>query len=212
MVNGLNKALSILIADDHAIVREGLRAIINRQPDMVVAGEASNGEQAVGLFKQLRPSVTLMDLRMPLLDGLEATTRICQEFPNSRIIILMDRAVNEDVRRALKAGAQSFLLKDAPPEALLKAIRAVHKGQRHIPPSVTELLADGVSQTQLTVREMEVLRLIAAGKSNKRIADALNITEGTVKVHLKNILSKLYANDRTQAVIAALKRGLINLD
>jgi two-component system NarL family response regulator len=205
------RPLRILIADDHPVVREGLAAIIERQPDMSVVAEAANGQETLDLFRQHRPDVTLVDLRMPKLDGVTVITTIRQEFPEARIIILTTYDGDEDIYRGLLAGAKAYLLKDAPREALLEAIRAVHTGQKRIPAEVAAKLAERLSSSELTGRELEVLRLIVAGRSNKEIGQALSITEGTVKAHVNNILSKLGVNDRTQAVTEALRRGLVHL-
>jgi two-component system NarL family response regulator len=205
-------AIRILIVDDHPVVREGLAAIINRQPDMLVVAEANNGQQAIESFRQHALDVTLMDLRMPVVNGVEAITAIRKEFPDSRFIVLTTYDGDEDIFRALQAGAQGYLLKDMFREELLDAIRAVHAGRRRIPNAVATRLAERMSHTELTSRELEVLRLIAGGKSNKEIGAALDITEGTVKGHVNNILSKLNVSDRTQAVTTALQRGIVHLD
>ena len=204
--------IRVLLADDHPVVREGLAAIINRQPDMLVIGEASNGRQAVELYRQHSPDVSLMDLRMPLMNGVEAITAIRREFPDSRFIVLTTYDGDEDIYRALRAGAQAYLLKDMFREELLEAIRTVHAGQRRIPGAVATRLAERMAGNELTAREGEVLQLIARGKSNREIATGLEITEGTVKGHVNNILSKLGVSDRTQAVTTAIQRGIVHLD
>jgi DNA-binding NarL/FixJ family response regulator len=203
--------IRILIADDHFVVRMGLAAVINTQPDMVVVAEAVNGRQAIESFRQHRPDVTLMDLRMPEMGGIEAITTIRREFTDSRFIVLTTYDGDEDIYRALQAGARSYLLKDMLRDTLIDAIRAVHAGQRRIPPEVANRLAERMDRSELTSRELEVLRLIVGGKSNKEIAAELSIAEGTVKIHINNILSKLGVSDRTQAATFALQRGIVHL-
>jgi two-component system NarL family response regulator len=207
-----NQSIRVLIADDHFVVRMGLAAVIHTQPDMAVVAEATTGKQAVELFRQHRPDVTLMDLRMPEMDGIEAITAIRAEFPDSRFIVLTTYDGDEDIYRALQAGARAYLLKDMLRDALVEAIRAVHAGQRRLPAEVANRLAERMNRTELTARELEVLRLIVQGKSNKEIAAALFIAEGTVKIHINNILSKLGVSDRTQAATFALQRGIVRLD
>jgi len=209
-MNG-GKTIRVLIVDDHPVVREGLAAMINRRPDMEVVAEAVNGREAVELCRRHRPDVTLMDLRMPVMGGVEATQAIRREFSDARIIVLTTYDGDQDIYRALQAGARAYLLKDAPREELLEAIRAVHAGQRHLPPLVAGRLADHLAGNDLTAREQEVLELIAAGKSNREIGADLSITESTVKVHVNNILGKLGVHDRTQAVTTALQRGIVHL-
>jgi DNA-binding NarL/FixJ family response regulator len=204
--------IRILIVDDHPIVREGLAAIIERQPDMTVVAEAGNGRQAIELFRQHTPDLTLMDLRLPMMSGVEAIVAIREKHPDARIIVLTTYDGDEDIHRALQAGAQGYLLKDMFREELLEAVRTVHAGLRRIPAAVGLRLAERVGNVDLTAREMEVLGLIVHGKSNRDIGVALAITEGTVKGHVNNILSKLGVNDRTQAVTTALQRGIVHLD
>ncbi len=204
--------IRVLLADDHAVVREGLAAMIGRRPDMEVVAEAENGVRAVELARQHRPDVILMDLRMPQMGGVEALSAIRAEQPGARVIVLTTFDGDEDIYRALQAGAQAYLLKDTPRDELLDAIRAVHQGLRRIPPEVAAKLAERVTAPDLTPRELDVLRLVALGQSNKEIAAALTIAEGTVKIHVNNLLGKLGAASRTQAVTEALKRGLIHLD
>ena len=203
--------IRILIADDHPVVREGLAAIIERRPDMQVIGEAGNGHEAVALFEERRPDITLMDLNMPEMDGVEAIRAIRSRSPAARIIVLTTFDGAEDVYRGVQAGARGYLLKDAGRETLLGCIRTVQAGERYIPADIAAKLADRMSSPELITRELEVLRLVASGKSNQEIGSALFITEGTVKVHVTNILTKLEASDRTQAVTMALKRGIIHL-
>lgn len=204
--------IRLLIADDHPVVREGLAAMLNRRADLSVVGEASNGREAVELYRREKPDVTLMDLRMPEMGGVEAITTLRAEFPHARFIVLTTYEGDEDIARALKAGAQAYLLKDTPRDELLDAIRAVHAGRKRIAPEMAAKLADRLITPELTEREMDVLKLVVAGRSNKEIGAALTITEGTVKVHVNNLLGKLGVSDRTQAVTEALRRGLVHLD
>lgn len=203
--------IRILVADDHPIVRDGLNAVINDQPDMQVIAEASNGREALKLALQIRPDVMLIDLRMPQLDGLEAIIAIHNEWPQARVIILTTYDGDEDIYRALQAGAHAYLLKGVPRAELLETIRAVHAGNRRIPPAVAAKLAERISTSGLTDREMEVLELIVAGQNNKEIGNSLSITEGTVKAHVNNILRKMGVKDRTQAATEALRRGIVHL-
>lgn len=204
-------SIRVLIADDHPVVRTGLALMLKYEPDMEAVAEASNGHEAVELFRLHQPDVTLMDLRMPQMEGVEAITTIRAEFPAARIILLTTYDGDEDIYRGLRAGAKGYLLKDASCDELLEAIRVVHAGRSRIPPEVGAKLAERMSNPELSVREQEVVRLMATGKSNQEIGTALGITEGTVKFHVNNILSKLQVNDRTQAVIKALKRGIASL-
>ena len=203
--------IRVLVVDDHAILRSGLAAMIDRQTGMVMVAEADNGQQAVELFRQHKPDVTLMDLVMPVMDGVEAICAIRREFSRSRFIVLTTFDGDEDIHRAIQAGAQAYLLKGMRREELFEAIKAVHAGLRYIPKVVAKSLdARGVNPG-LTKRELEVLKLIMVGKSNREIANVLSTTEGTIKSYVVNILSKLGANDRTQAVTLALKRGIVHL-
>ncbi|MEW6131103.1 MAG: response regulator transcription factor [Acidobacteriota bacterium] len=206
------KPIRILIVDDHFVVRMGLAAMINTQSDMCVIAEATNGQQAIELFRQHQPDVTLMDLRMPQIQGVEAIATIRQEFPNSRFIVLTTFDGDEDIYRALQAGARAYLLKDMLGDSLIDAIRTVHAGGRRIPPEIANRLAERMFRSELSARELEVLKLIARGKSNKMIAADLGVAEGTIKIHINNILSKLGVNDRTQATTYALQHGIIHLD
>jgi two-component system NarL family response regulator len=206
-----NKLIRVIVIDDHPVVREGLVAMIARQPDMSVVGQGENGQEAIALFKEHRPDVSLIDLRMPGISGIAAILAIREEFPQSRIIVLTTYDGDEDIYRALKAGVKAYLLKDVFREELLGAIRAVHAGRRHIPVAVATRLAERVASPDLTGREIEVLKLIAKGSSNKEIAHQLAITEGTVKGHVNNILSKMGVDDRTEAAMSALRRGIIYL-
>lgn len=204
-------AIRVLIVDDHSIVRQGLAAMIENESDMTVVGQAGNGNEAIDQYRQLQPDVTLMDLRMSQMNGVEATAAICAEFALARIVVLTTYDGDEDIYRALRAGAKGYLLKDAEPEALLNAIHTVHRGQQHLPTEVAAKLVQRMNNPELSNRELEVVRLMAQGLSNHDIAAALNITESTVKFHINRILSKLGVSDRTQAVITALKRGLAKL-
>jgi len=201
----------IMIADDHPVVREGFAAMIGTEPDMTVVAQARSGEEAIDLFRRVRPDVTLMDLRMPGMGGVEAIRAIRREFPDSRLIVLTTYDGDEDIYRALEAGAQAYLLKDMICDEILAAIRAVHAGQRRIPAAVGTRLAERMTGLDLSEREQHVLELVATGKSNKAIAAALEITEATVKGHMTNVLGKLGVTDRTQAVITAIRRGLVHL-
>jgi two-component system NarL family response regulator len=203
--------LDVLIADDHPIVREGLRAVIDDQPRMRVVAEASTGAEAVELAAKHRPDVLLLDLRMPELGGVEAIQAIRAEWPEARILVLTTYDGDEDIYRALQAGALAYLLKGTSRVELLEAIRAVGRGQRLVPPTVAAKLAERVAGQELTARELDVLRLIVAGRSNKEIGEDLALAEGTVKFHVNNLLGKLGVADRTQAATEALRRGLVHL-
>ena len=197
--------------DDHPLLREGIAALVNAESDMKLVAEASNGKDAIEKFRLHRPDVTLMDLQMPTLNGIEAIIGIRGEFPGARIIVLTTYAGDVQVLRALKAGARGYILKGHVRRELLDTIRAVHAGQKRIPPDVAAELVDHAAEDALSAREIEVLRLIAAGNANKEIAGQLSIAEETVKSHISNILAKLGANDRTHAVTIAVKRGIIDL-
>jgi DNA-binding NarL/FixJ family response regulator len=207
-----DKPLRIMIADDHFIVRMGLVAVVNTQADMSVIAEATNGAQAVEMYRQHRPDVVLMDVRMPEMNGIDAIAAIRKDYADARFIVLTTYDGDEDIYRALQAGARAYLLKDMLRDELVETIRAVYAGQRRIPAEVANRLAERMNRTQLTARELEVLGLIAQGKSNKIIAADLSISEGTVKIHVNNILSKLGVSDRTHAATFALQRGIIHLD
>ena len=204
--------IRILIADDHPIVREGLVASLNRVPVMSVVCEASTGREAVDLFTKHSPDVALIDLRMPQMDGVEAIAAICDSCATARIVILTTFEGDEDVYRGLRAGARAYLLKDTRLEDLVDCIRVVHEGQNYIPPSIGAKLAERMKGPELSPREVEVLQLMAGGKSNKEIAGALFVSEGTVKGHVIHILAKLGASGRTEATRVAIKRGLVRND
>ena len=204
--------IRILTVDDHPLLRKGIAALVNPEPDLKLVAEAANGKEAIEAFRTHQPDVTLMDLQMPELDGLEAIVAIRREHPDARIIVLTTYTGDMQVLRALKAGARAYILKGQVHRELLDTIRAVHAGHKRIPPEIAAELADHATDDQLTEREIDVVRLIAAGNGNKQIADLLSIGEATVKSHVTNILSKLGANDRAHAVTIALKRGIIELD
>jgi DNA-binding NarL/FixJ family response regulator len=207
----MSSKIRILVAEDHLVTRVGVSAIINRQPDMLVVAEASNGRQAVERYRKHLPDVTLLDLRMPLMSGLEAAIAIRKEFPEARLIALTSYSGDEDVRQALAAGVQAYLTKDVLRNELLRTIRKVHAGGTYLPaPLAAALEAQSGAQT-LSKREIEVLELVARGLSNKQIAYALDITNTTAKNHVQHILQKLGAQDRTRAATAAIQRGIIHL-
>jgi len=206
----MNTTIRLLIVDDHHVVRKGLVSLINSEPDMSVIAEAGDGQQAIDLYRQHKPDVVLMDLRLPVLSGVGATTAIRKEFPAARILVLTTYDGDEDIYRALQAGAAGYLLKDMFSEELLEAIRAVYSGLRRIPAAVAERLAARVGGPDLTARELDVLKLIVKGKSNKEISTELSIGEATVKTHVNNILAKLGVSDRTQAATTALQRGIVH--
>ncbi|RUQ37820.1 MAG: response regulator transcription factor [Candidatus Competibacteraceae bacterium] len=203
--------IQVLIADDHVMVREGLAAIIGRQPDMQVVGEAANGLEAVALWLQHRPNVTLLDLRMPLLNGVGAMDAIRHHDALARIVVLTTFDTDNEIAQAIKSGAKGYLLKDAQREELLECIRKVHGGETCIAPALVAKLAAGISSETLTGRELDVLALLARGKSNREIGVALFISETTVKSHLRNIFAKLNVLSRTEAITVASRRGLIQL-
>ena len=208
----MKKKIRILVVDDHFVVRMGLAGSINLEPDMVVEAEASNGLQAIEQFRQHRPDIVLMDLKLPGMGGIEATAAICKEFPDAAIVMLSTHDGEEDIYRSLQAGARTYLLKTAAREDLMQTIRAVHSGERAISPAIGARLAERMTRTELTAREMDVLKLIAKGRSNKEIGSALGIAEVTVKLHVGHILTKLKASDRSQAATTALQRGILHLD
>jgi DNA-binding NarL/FixJ family response regulator len=203
--------IRVLVTDDHPLLRDGIAALIGSEEDMELIGEASNGREALDLFRRHQPDITLMDLQMPEMNGIDAIGAIRGEFPEARIIVLTTHPGDVQVSRAFKAGARAYLMKSELRKELLKTIRAVHAGQKRMSPEVASELAEHVTDGALTPREIEVLRLVAAGNANKEIGARLSLTEVTIKSHVKNILAKLEANDRTHAVTIALKRGIIDL-
>jgi two-component system, NarL family, response regulator len=202
--------IRVLVVDDHPIVRTGLTTMLHSEAGLEPIGEAKTGIEAISQFNKLHPNVTLMDLRMPELTGVEAIASILQDFPDARIIILTTYDGDENIYRGLQAGAKGYLFKDSDRSEILTAIRAVHAGQNYIPQPVGAKLVERMSNPQLSDRELDVLRLLANGKSTKDISSELYITEGTVKFHITNILDKLDVSDRTQAVVAAFQRGIVN--
>ena len=207
----MTEPISVLIVDDHPLFRSGVSSLLGSQTDMRIVGEASDGLEALALFRQHRPDVTLMDLQMPRMDGVEAIEAIRAEFPNARIIVLTTYKGDAQALRALKAGASGYLLKSLLHKELVETIRVVVAGRRVIPPEIAAEIAGHAGDETLSEREIEVLRSVARGNSNKRVAEELGITEETVKAHLRQILAKLAANDRTHAVTIAIKRGIIDL-
>lgn len=204
--------IRILTVDDHPLIRAGLAAFLKTESDIEVIAEAGNGEEAIERYRELRPDIVLMDLSMPLMDGLAATRAILDEFSDARVIVLTTYDGDEDIHRALAAGARGYLVKDMLVDEVMDVVRAVHQGRRGIPPAVAAKLAEHTPRIPLTPRETEVLSLVAKGLSNGEVAGRIGRTEGTVKVHLKNILQKLGVDDRTDAVTTALRRGFIRLD
>ena len=207
----MSEPIRILVAEDHLVARVGVSTIVNMQPDMTVVAEAANGAQAVEMYRQHRPDIALLDMRMPVMTGVEAALAIRHEFPDARVIALTTYGGDEDIRRALAAGVRAYLTKDVLHDELLIAIRAVHAGEQYLPATVAAALAAQSPRPDLSAREMQVLELIVRGLANKQIAYSLHIAEHTVKNHVKNILSKLGAQDRTQAATAAIQRGIIHL-
>ncbi len=206
-----DKIISVFSVDDHPLMHEGIAALINNQPDMALVAEASDGRDALRQFREHQPDVTLMDLRLPDMSGIDAMISILKEFPAARVIILTMFEGDVEIQRALKAGARGYLLKTMPPTELVKVIRRVHAGKKHIPPEIAANLAEHFDNDALTAREIEVLAQIAEGNRNRDIAELLFISEETVKVHIKHIMDKLGASDRTQAVAIAIRRGIIQL-
>jgi DNA-binding NarL/FixJ family response regulator len=203
--------IRVLSIDDHPLVRQGIAAIINCQPDMAVVGEASNGTEALEAFRAVKPDVTLMDLNLPDQGGIEVTTAIRAEFPEARVIVLTTFERDVEIQRALRAGARGYLLKSMPPEKILETIRQVHAGKKPVLPEIASHLAEHISDEQLTSREIDVLRHVIEGNRNRDIAERLFVSEHTVKTHLKHILGKLGASDRTHAITIAARRGIIQI-
>lgn len=205
----MSKLISLLVVDDHFVVRMGLSASLNVEPDMQVIAEASTGEEALQAFREHRPSLVLMDVRLRGMSGIDSASAILSEFPGARILMLSSHAGEEEIYRSLQAGAAGYILKSSVREQFLQAIRQVCRGERYIDPSIASLLAARVSHRSLTSRELEVLRMVVKGLSNKEIAVALNIAEATVKLHVSHVLEKLNVKDRTHAATEALRRGIV---
>jgi DNA-binding NarL/FixJ family response regulator len=203
--------IRVFSVDDHPLLQEGLAAIINNQPDMALIAQASTAQEGIQLFRKHKPDVTLMDLRLPDKSGIDAMIAVRAEFPEARIIMLTTFEGDVEIQRALEAGARGYMLKSMPPKDLVEVIRQVHAGKKRIPPQLAAQLAEHLSDEDLTAREIEVLSQIAGGNRNRDIAEKLFITEETVKVHIKHIMEKLGASDRTQAVAIGLRRGIIEL-
>jgi DNA-binding NarL/FixJ family response regulator len=206
------KKIRVMVVDDHFVVRMGLRGSVGAETDMVVDAEASTGEQAVAVYGEQRPDIVLMDLKLPGMNGIEATSAICKKYTSAAVIMLSTHDGEEDIYRSFQAGAKAYLLKTAMRNELIDTIRKVHGGERSISPAIGARLAERMTHPDLTAREIEVLELIVKGRSNKEIASALSIAEVTVKLHVGHILTKLRVNDRTQATTTALQRGIIHLD
>ncbi len=203
--------IRVMTVDDHPLLREGISTLINSQSDMHMVGEASTGLEALERFRELRPDITLMDVRLPDKSGIDVLMAIRGEFPGARVIMLTTSEGDVEIQRALAAGAQGYILKSMPPKEMVDAVRLVHSGKKRIPSAIAAHLAEHYADENLTAREIEVLQQIAGGNRNRDIADRLFISEETVKVHIKHIMEKLGAHDRTQAVAIAIKRGIINL-
>lgn len=205
------RRIRVLCVDDHRLMREGIARIISLQPDIEVVGQASDGEEAVEQFRRLRPDVTLMDLQLPTMNGVQAIRAIRREQPDARVVVLTIYYGDEDIYRAIQAGAVGYLLKDAVPDDLIRVIREVHAGQRAIPPDIAAVLEARASQPSLTYRELQVLELLATGKRNKEIAADLGISNDTASAHIKSIFAKFNVHDRTAALAEALRRGIIHI-
>jgi DNA-binding NarL/FixJ family response regulator len=205
------RKIRVLCVDDHPIVREGMAAIINLQPDMLLAGAVGTGGEALERFIELRPDVALVDLQLPDMSGFDLIKKVRAKSPNARIIVLSSHEGDVDIQRALEAGAQGYVAKGLVRDELLETIRSVHAGKRRLPAAVAQKLAEHMADEPISPRELEVLSLMAGGKRNKEIAGELSIADDTVKMHVRNILSKLHVNDRTEAVTSALRRGIIHL-
>ena len=207
----LSQKISVMVVDDHPLIRVGIAAIVNARADMTVVAQAGTGEEALELFRRNKPDVTLMDLRLPGIGGVEAIAAMRTTRPDARFIVVTTYDGDEDIHRALEAGAQGYIIKGMPYQTLVEAIHRVHLGKRFLPPPVANALASRMPDSDLSPREKEVLLLLVAGRSNKEIAQTLDITEATVKSHVSTILMRLGVDDRTQAVVTALQRGLVHL-
>ncbi|HEU4869877.1 MAG TPA: response regulator transcription factor [Pyrinomonadaceae bacterium] len=207
----MSNPIRVFSVDDHPLLREGISALVNSQADMTLVAEASNGAEAIQMFKQQQPDVTLLDLRLPDMSGIDILIAIRSEFPEARVIMLTTFEGDVEIQRALQAGARGYMLKNMPPSELLDVIRQVHAGKKRIPPEIASQLFEHMSDEMLTAREIEVLREVAGGNRNREIAERLFISEETVKVHIKHIMEKIGASDRTQAVAIGLRRGIIQL-
>jgi DNA-binding NarL/FixJ family response regulator len=206
-----SQSIRVLLADDHAIVRSGVAHILNEQVGMQVIAEASDGGQAIDLYRRERPDVALIDLRMPVVEGAQVVERVRREFPDAVLIILTTYDTDDDIECALRAGAKAYLLKDVSPHDLVACVRAVHAGRTWVSPTIASKLAERMTRVQLTPREMSVLKLLAEGKANREIAEALSISEGTVKIHVTHLFEKLSVTSRTEAIATAMRRGLVRL-
>lgn len=207
-----NPRMKLMVVDDHPAFRMGITALIERQPDMVLAGETGDGREVVELYRRTRPDVVLMDLRLPGLTGVEAIIALCREFPDCRVIVLTTYSGDEDIYRACQSGARSYMVKDTPKEEIVAAIRAVYAGEQPLPSSVAQQLAKRLKREQLSQRELDVLQSLVKGRSNKEIAAALFISEATVKSHLQNLFAKLGVPDRVGAAVAAIRQGIVHLE
>jgi len=207
-----DSSIRVLLADDHAIVRNGVAQILNEERGIGVVGEAADGAEAVELFARIRPDVALVDLRMPKLEGVQVVEQIRERFPDAAIVILTTYDTDNDIERALRAGAKAYLVKDVSPQDLVACVRAVHAGRTWVSPKVAAKLVARVTNVRITRRELAVLRLLAAGNSNREIGDALGISDGTVKIHVTHLFAKLDVTSRTEAINTALRRGLVRID
>jgi len=207
-----DSSIRVLLADDHAIVRNGVAQILNEERGIGVVGEAADGAEAVELFARIRPDVALVDLRMPKLEGVQVVEQIRERFPDAAIVILTTYDTDNDIERALRAGAKAYLVKDVSPQDLVACVRAVHAGRTWVSPKVAAKLVARVTNVRITRRELAVLRLLAAGNSNREIGDALGISDGTVKIHVTHLFAKLDVTSRTEAIATALRRGLVRID
>jgi DNA-binding NarL/FixJ family response regulator len=208
----MNQPIRVLLADDHAIVRSGVAQILNEQAGIQVIAEASDGGQAIELYRRERPDVALIDLRMPVVEGAQVVERVRGEFPDAILIILTTYDTDDDIECALRAGAKAYLLKDVSPHDLVACVRAVHAGRTWVSPTIASKLAERMTRVQLTPREMSVLKLLAIGKANREIAEMLSISEGTVKIHVTHLFEKLGVTSRTEAIATAMRRGLVRLN